>query len=77
MSANIREILIGFGKGKQTDIATANLVANIWQLKKLNAALANPKLNTESDARSLAKATSLRLRSSRPPGTSRARSRST
>ena len=31
MSANIREILIGFGKGKQTDIATANLVANIWQ----------------------------------------------
>ena len=76
MSANIREILIGFGKGKQTDIATANLVASIWQLKKLNAALANPKLNTESDG-SLAKATSLRRRFSRPPGTSRARSRST
>ena len=55
MSANIREILIGFGKGKQTDIATANLVANIWQLKKLNAALANPKLNTESDAEEFGK----------------------
>ena len=26
MPANIRETLIGFGKGKQTDIATANLV---------------------------------------------------
>lgn len=55
MSANIREILIGFGKGKQTDIATANLVANVWQLKKLNAALANPKLNTESDAEEFGK----------------------
>ena len=39
MPANIRELLIGFGKGKQTDIATANLVASIWQLKKLNAQL--------------------------------------
>jgi len=55
MPANIRELLIGFGKGKQTDIATANLVAAIWQLKKLNAALANPKLNTENDAEELGK----------------------
>ena len=39
MSANIRELLIGFGKGKQTDISTANLVAAVWQLKKLNAQL--------------------------------------
>src|SRR3974377_655435 len=46
----LREVLIGFGKGKQTDIATANLVANVWQLKKLNAQLANPKLNVENDA---------------------------
>ena len=43
------------GKGKRTDIATANLVANIWQLKKLNAGLANPKLNTESDAEEFGK----------------------
>jgi len=49
-TTRMQEVLIGFGKGKQTDIATANLVAAIWQLKKLNAALANPKLNTENDA---------------------------
>ncbi len=55
MSVRTQEILIGFGKGKQTDIATANLVANVWQLKKLNAALANPKLNTETDAEEFGK----------------------
>ena len=49
-TTRLQELLIGFGKGKQTDIATANLVANVWQLKKLNAQLANPKLNTENDA---------------------------
>jgi hypothetical protein len=46
----MQEILIGFGKGKQTDIATANTLPGIWQLKKLNASLANPKLNTENDS---------------------------
>jgi hypothetical protein len=55
MPANIREVLIGFGKGKQADIATANILATIWQLKKLNAALANPKLNTENDAEEFGK----------------------
>ena len=49
-TTRLQELLIGFGKGKQTDIATANLLANIWQLKKLNASLANPKLGTENDA---------------------------
>ena len=49
-TTRLQELLIAFGKGKQTDIATANLVANVWQLKKLNAQLANPKLNTENDA---------------------------
>jgi hypothetical protein len=49
-TTRLQEILIAFGKGKQTDIATANLAANMWQLRKLNAALANPKLNTENDA---------------------------
>ncbi len=29
MSVRTQEILIGFGKGKQTDIATPNEVANI------------------------------------------------
>jgi hypothetical protein len=55
MSVRSQEVLIGFGKGKQADIATANLVANIWQLKKLNAALANPKLKTETDAEEFGK----------------------
>jgi hypothetical protein len=49
-TTRLQEILICFGKAKQTDIATANLVAAMWQLKKLNAALANPKLATENDA---------------------------
>lgn len=40
---------IRFGFGKQADIATANLVAAMWRLKKLNAQLATPKLNTEND----------------------------
>ncbi|MCC6362207.1 MAG: hypothetical protein IT165_01715 [Bryobacterales bacterium] len=55
MSVRTQEILIGFGKAKQTDIATANVVGGIWQLKKLNAALANPKLNTENDAEEFGK----------------------
>lgn len=55
MPARIQETLIGFGKGKQTDIATANLVANVWRMNKLNAALANQKLNTEDDAAEIGK----------------------
>jgi len=55
MSANIRETLIGFGKAKQTDIATPNEAADIWRFGKLNAALANPKLNTENDAEEFGK----------------------
>jgi len=46
----MQEIQICFGKQKQADIATANTSGQMWQLRKLNAALANPKLNTESDA---------------------------
>jgi len=48
--ARMQEIQICFGKQKQADIATANTSGQMWQLRKLNAALANPKLNTESDA---------------------------
>lgn len=55
MSVRTQELLIGFGKAKQPDIATANVVGGIWQLKKLNAALANPKLNTENDAEEFGK----------------------
>lgn len=55
MPANIREKLIGFGKARQADIATANTVANIWRLNKLNTTIADPRLNTENDAAELGK----------------------
>ena len=49
-TTRLQEVLICFGKQKQTDIATANTGAGMWRFGKLNAALANPKLNTENDA---------------------------
>jgi len=49
-TARLQEVLICFGKQKQTDIATANTAGQMWQLRKLNAQLTNPKLNTENDA---------------------------
>ena len=49
-TARLQEVLICFGKQKQTDIATANTAGQMWRLRKLNAQLANPKLNTENDA---------------------------
>ena len=54
-TTRLQEILICFGKQKQTDIATANTSGQMWQLRKLNAALANPKLNTENDAEEFGK----------------------
>jgi len=51
----MREILIAWGRAKQTDIDTANVLAGLWRLNKLNASLANPKLNTESDAEEFGK----------------------
>ena len=54
-TTRLQEVLICFGKQKQTDIATANTGAQMWQLRKLNAALANPKLNTENDAEEFGK----------------------
>jgi len=54
-TTRLQEVLICFGKQKQTDIATANTGGQMWQLRKLNAALANPKLNTENDAEEFGK----------------------
>ena len=54
-TSRLQEVLICFGKQKQTDIATANSAVQMWQLRKLNAALANPKLNTENDAEEFGK----------------------
>jgi hypothetical protein len=49
-TTRIQEVLIAFGKGKQTDIATAQASAALWRFIKLNGALANPRLATENDA---------------------------
>lgn len=54
-TTRLQELLICFGKQKQTDIATANGAAGMWRLGKLNAALANPRLNTENDAEEFGK----------------------
>lgn len=53
--ANIRELLLGFGYRKQSTIALANIVGDIWRLNKTNAALLNPKPVTEDDAAELGK----------------------
>ncbi len=49
-TTRLQEVLVAFGKGKQADIATAQLSAALWRFSKLNAALANPALRTENDA---------------------------
>ena len=42
MSVRTQETLIGFGKAKQTDIATANVVGGIWRLNNPRALTATP-----------------------------------
>jgi hypothetical protein len=54
-TTRLQELQICFGKQKQADIATANTAVQMWQLRKLNAQLANPKLNTENDAEEFGK----------------------
>src|SRR5579885_2874135 len=54
-TTRLQEVLICFGKQKQIDIVTANTGAEMWRFGKLNAALANPKLNTENDAEEFGK----------------------
>src|SRR5512133_1755927 len=49
-TTRLQEVLVAFGRAKQADIATANIQAGFWRFGKINAALANPKLNTETDA---------------------------
>lgn len=49
--ARTREAIIAFGKKKQADIATANVLADLWRLHKVNTSqLANPRYITEDDA---------------------------
>jgi hypothetical protein len=54
-TTRLQELQICLGKQKQTDIQTANTAVQMWQLRKLNAQLANPKLNTENDAEEFGK----------------------
>jgi hypothetical protein len=49
-TTRLQEVLVCFGKAKQTDIATAQAAAAMWRFSKINAALINPKLATENDA---------------------------
>ena len=53
--ANLRELLIGFGKNAQEDIATANTVAGIWRLGKVNPDFMNPRPVKENDAQDIGK----------------------
>lgn len=54
-TTRLQEVLIAFGKGKQTDIATPQSSPALWRFSKLNAALANPRLATENDAEEFGK----------------------
>jgi hypothetical protein len=54
-TTRLQEVLVCFGKQKQTDIATANTGAQMWRFGKLDAAVANPKLNTGNDAEEFGK----------------------
>jgi hypothetical protein len=49
-SANARELSIAFGYRRQADIATANILADIWKLNKLNKVVLNPEFVVEDDA---------------------------
>lgn len=55
MPANDREILIGFGKNCQDDLATANTAVGMIRLGKLNASNMYPRLMTENDAEEFGK----------------------
>jgi len=48
-SARINELLIAFSRIKQADISTVTPDANLWSFLKLNADVASPKMNTETD----------------------------
>jgi len=47
--ANIRETSIAFGKKKQSALQTANVLADLWKLSKVNASLSAVEFVTESN----------------------------
>jgi hypothetical protein len=54
-AAKIRETLIGFTKNKQAALQTALSSGSFISMKKLNAQMANPTLNIETDAAEIGK----------------------
>ena len=46
---NLNELLVAFGKAKQTDLVTANLVGGLWRLGNINRTLADPQFVNEND----------------------------
>ena len=55
MAVNIRQVNLGIGLKAQTDLATVNSNADFIRPTKINRALANVPLNTESNAEDLGK----------------------
>jgi hypothetical protein len=53
--ANIREVQLAMGIVPQSDLATANIAADLWSLTKTNAAFIGHDLASESDAQDLGK----------------------
>lgn len=51
---NLEQIFF-FGKGKQTDINTPNLIANMWRLNKVNTAVSMPRATFEDDSAEVGK----------------------
>lgn len=55
MSVRLQELILGFGKGKQADIATANTAPNVWRMNKTNRQIHNAQPVNEDDAEELGK----------------------
>jgi hypothetical protein len=53
--ARLAEVQIAFGKRRQTNPTTANVLADIWTLHKVNAGIANVQFVRETDADDMGK----------------------
>ncbi len=53
--AQIRELAIAFGKAKQADIETANVLGGLWRLNKVNTQMASVPYVVEDDGDELGK----------------------
>jgi hypothetical protein len=55
MAARIQQLVMGLGKGKQTDIVTASISANFLRFMKINMDLTTPEPVNENDAPEIGK----------------------